>query len=259
LAEWLSRPDNPLTARVMVNRLWQHHFGAGIVRTPSNFGTLGERPTHPELLDWLASRFVEDGWSVKQMHRLIMLSAAYQQSSTPPADTLRLDPDNRLFGRQDRRRLTAEELRDALLAAAGRLDRAAGGPADRDFARPRRTVYQMTVRSDRSGYGPLFDAADPTAPVDRRTESTVAPQALFLLNHPFVHEQAKALAKRLPTEGAASISERIERAYRLAYLRPPTEAEARVGRELLGGSPDEAAWAAYCQVLLCANEFLFLD
>jgi hypothetical protein len=259
LAEWLTDPKNPLTARVLVNRIWQHHCGEGIVRTPSNFGALGERPTHPELLDWLTSRFVESGWSVKAMHRLVMLSATYQQSSTPSAEALRLDPDNRLFSRQTRRRLTAEELRDSLLAVAGRLDRAPGGPADRDFARPRRTVYQMTVRSDRSGFGPLFDAADPTAPVDRRTESTVAPQALFLLNHPFAREQAKALAKRLLAEPAGDNAERIGRAYRLAYGRPPTAAEVRVGRELLRGSPDEAAWAAYCEVLLCTNELMFVD
>ena len=185
LASWLTKADNPLTARVMVNRLWQHHFGAGIVRTPSNFGKLGERPTHPELLDWLATRFVKSGWSVKAMHRTLMLSATYRQSSTPEAETLKADPDNLLFGRMNRRRLEAEAIRDNLLAVSGRLDRKQGGPAVRHFNSPRRTVYLMTVRSDRSGFGPLFDVADPTAPIDRRTVSTVAPQALFLLNHPF--------------------------------------------------------------------------
>src|SRR5262249_50048711 len=153
-------------------------------RTPSNFGKLGERPAHPELLDWLARRFVESGWSVKEMHRLIMLSAVYQQSSTPPAETLKADPDNRLFGRMTRQRLAAEAVRDNLLAVTGRLLGTMGGKATQDFANPRRTLYQMTVRSDRSGFGPLFDVADPTAPVDRRTISTVAPQALFLMNHP---------------------------------------------------------------------------
>jgi hypothetical protein len=260
LAEWLTRPDNPLTARVMVNRLWQHHFGEGIVRTPSNFGQLGERPTHPELLDWLAARFVEGGWSVKRLHRLIMLSAAYQQSGTPPAETLRHDPDNKLWGRQSRRRLTAEELRDGLLAATGRLDRAAGGPADRDFARPRRTVYQMTVRSDRSGFGPLFDAADPTAPVDRRTESTVAPQALFLLNHPFVKEQARAVASQILRSCSSGQEHRIRLAYALLFGRPPTEQEVQVGREVLqAGKADEQRWTEYCHMLLAANEFSYVD
>jgi hypothetical protein len=258
LADWLTRPDHPLTARVMVNRIWQHHFGAALVRTPSNFGKLGEKPTHPELLDFLAGEFVRGGWSVKRMHRLMMLSATYQQASRgrePPEK----DPDNRLFGRMERHRLEAEAVRDSLLAVAGRLDRTTGGPADRDFNRPRRTVYQITVRSDRSGFGPLFDAADPTAPAEQRTESTVAPQALFLLNHPFARDQAKAMAKRLLSEKAADDAGRIDRAYRLAYGRPPTAEEVRVGRELLGPKPDEAAWAAYCQVLLCANEFLFVD
>src|SRR5262249_10518877 len=157
---WIARPDHPLTARVMANRVWQYHFGEGIVRTPSNFGTLGERPTHPELLDWLARRFVESGWSIKALHRLIMLSATYQQSSLASAETVKADPDNRLFGRMARRRLESEAIRDALLAVGGRLDTTMGGPSVRDFAAPRRTVYLMTIRSDRSSFGPLFDAAD---------------------------------------------------------------------------------------------------
>src|SRR5207248_830441 len=151
LARWLTRPDHPLTARVMVNRIWQHHFGEGLVRTPSNFGKLGRPPTHPELLDWLARQFVQSGWSVKQMHRLIMLSAAYRQASEAAPETFRADPDNLLFGRMNRRRLEAEAIRDNVLAVAGRLDPMRGGPAVRDFAAPRRTLYLMTVRSDRSG------------------------------------------------------------------------------------------------------------
>ncbi|HEY1380194.1 MAG TPA: DUF1553 domain-containing protein, partial [Gemmataceae bacterium] len=257
LAAWLTDPQNPLTARVMVNRIWQHHFGEGLVRTPSNFGSLGERPTHPELLDWLAARFVEGGWSVKKMHRLILLSATYQQSSAPSPEVLHGDPDNRLWARQNRRRLTAEELRDALLAVAGRLDRGGGGPADRDFARPRRTVYQMTVRSDRSGFGPLFDAADPTAPVDRRTDSTVAPQALFLMNHPFVAEQARALAAQAQAGGGDDRA-RIGRLYAALFGRPPSPDELRIAADLLAGG-DAAAWAGYCQVLLLANEFCHID
>jgi hypothetical protein len=260
LAEWLTDPKNPLTARVMVNRIWQHHCGAGIVRTPSNFGALGERPTHPELLDWLTSRFVESGWSVKAMHRLVMLSATYQQSSTPSAEALRRDPDNHLFSRQTRRRLTAEELRDSLLAVAGRLDRAPGGPADRDFARPRRTVYQMTVRSDRSGFGPLFDAADPTAPVDRRTESTVAPQSLFLLNHPFVKEQARAVTSQILRDSLSRQEDQIRRAYALLFGRLPAEQEVQVGQELLqSGNASERTWTEYCHMLLASNEFLYVD
>src|SRR5262249_28671078 len=129
LARWLTRPDHPLTVRVLVNRLWQHHFGEGVVRTPGNFGQLGERPTHPDLLDYLAAELVRWGWPLKALHRQIVLSATYQQASDPPAETLRLDPDNRLFGRMNRRRLEAEAVRDSLLAVAGRLDRTPGGPA----------------------------------------------------------------------------------------------------------------------------------
>src|SRR5262249_31946331 len=150
---------------------------------------LGERPTHPELLDWLASEFVRSGWSIKQMHRTTMLSAAYQQASEPQPETLKADPDNRLWGRMNRRRLEAEAVRDNLLAGAARPGRTMGGPATRAFNNPRRTLYQMTVRSDRSGFGPLFDLPDSTSTAEGRTNSTVAPQALFLLNHPFVLQQ----------------------------------------------------------------------
>jgi hypothetical protein len=259
LAQWLTRPEHPLTARVMVNRLWQYHFGEGIVRTPSNFGKLGERPSHPELLDHLAAKFVQSGWSIKQMHRYLMLSATYRQGSEPAAETLKADPDNRLFGRMSRRRLEAEELRDSLLAASGRLDRTAGGPAFRDFNTPRRTLYLMTVRSDRSGFPPLFDSADSTALVDKRTLSTVAPQALFLLNHPFAVEQAKGLAKRLRAADKDDKG-RIERAYGILYGRPPTDKETAIGLGFLKeAGATEKAWEEYAQILLCANEFLYVD
>jgi hypothetical protein len=260
LARWIARPEHPLTARVMVNRLWEYHFGAGIVRTPNNFGKLGEAPSHPELLDWLADRFVEEGWSVKAMHRLLMLSATYCQSSVTDPDAVRLDPDNRLFGRATPRRLEAEELRDALLVAAGRLDRTAGGPAYADLATPRRTVYLQTVRSDRTGFRFLFDAPDPENSVDQRTVSTVAPQALFLLNNPFVRDQARALAKRLQDE-AWDDEGRIAWAYVLLYGRLPTDAELRIGRDFLARRANDAAAAReeYAHLLICGNEFAFID
>ncbi len=260
LAQWLTSPDHPLTARVMVNRIWQHHFGQGIVRSPSNFGKQGERATHPELLDYLAKRFVESGWSIKAMHRLIMLSAAYQQSSEPEPETIKKDPDNRLFGYMNRQRLEAEAIRDNLLAVAGRLDRTMGGKAVRDFRSPRRTLYQMTIRSDRSGFGPLFDVADSTEPVATRSVSTVAPQALFLLNHPFVMEQKSALGRLILAAGKADNKERIEKAYILLYARPPTEEEMLIGLDFLsreGSSPQ--AWEEFCEILLCANEFIYVD
>jgi hypothetical protein len=259
LAGWLTQPDHPLTARVMVNRIWQHHFGQGMVATPSNFGKLGRPPSHPALLDFLAREFIRSGWSIKQMHRLIMLSAAYQQASTGDPVTVKKDPANVLVGRMSQRRLEAEAIRDSILSVAGRLDRTAGGAAVRDFNVPRRTLYLMTVRSDRSGYAPLFDTADPTAPVDQRTVSTVAPQALFLLNHPFILEQTQALARRLRAS-AADDRARIERAYELLYNRPPTPQESCIGLEFLRrATSGERGWEEYAQVLLCANEFLYID
>jgi hypothetical protein len=274
LAHWIASGTHPLTARVIVNRVWQHHFGEGIVRTPSNFGFMGERPSHPELLDYLAWQFVGSGWSIKRLHREIMLSAAYQQSGIAPARSLRADPDNRLFSRMNRRRLEAESVRDSLLAVAGRLDGMLGGPSTRDFSSPRRTLYLMTIRSDGAGFGPLFDAADSTASIDRRTVSTVAPQALFLLNNPFVLEQTRALARRVLETTSLGDTDRIQATYLLLYGRPPTIGETRLGRAFLARArhavltsasqaamPDRdlQAWDQYCQVLLCANEFIYVD
>jgi hypothetical protein len=258
LAEWLTRPENPLTARVMANRIWQQHFGEGLVNTPSNFGKLGGRPSNPELLDYLADQFVRSGWSIKAMHRLIMLSATYQQSCEN--ERANVDPENRLLYRMNRRRLEAEDLRDSLLATAGRLDRNMEGPSIRDFNVPRRTVYLTTIRSDRSGFRPLFDVADSTAPVDKRTVSTVAPQALFLMNNPFIMEQTAALAKRI-IQGDQDGRARIQKAYNLLYGRPPKEEEVQIGLDFLqrGGGDLNRAWQEYCQVLLCANEFIYVD
>jgi hypothetical protein len=260
LARWIASPANPLTARVMVNRIWQHHFGEGIVRTAGNFGKLGERPTHPELLDYLAQQFIQSGWSIKAMHRAIMLSATYQQASVAAPQTLNVDPENLLFGRVNRRRLEAEEIRDALLAVAGRLDPAMGGRASQDFHRPRRTLYLMTIRSDRSTFRELFDAADSTAIVDKRSESTVAPQALFLLNHAFAAEQAKALAERVRREGPSDHRAMIEWLYLLLFGRPPAPREIEVGQTMLArAGTSEQSLQEYCQILLCANEFVYID
>ncbi|HEY0072726.1 MAG TPA: PSD1 and planctomycete cytochrome C domain-containing protein [Abditibacteriaceae bacterium] len=256
LAKWLASDKHPLTARVLVNRLWQHHFGEAIVRTPGNFGFLGERPTHPQLLDYLASEFTQGGWSLKKMHRALMLSATYQQASQALPKTQKADPDNRLFGRMMRRRLEAEAIRDNLLFVAGRLNLERGGPSIRDFKTPRRTLYITTIRSDRAGYGPLFDAADSTAIIDKRTVSTVAPQALFLMNDPFVLEQAQAFAKRFET--VPDLAKRINVAYETLFGRAPTKEEMEIGHKFLKDS-DGKAWEQYCQILLCSNEFVYVD
>jgi Protein of unknown function (DUF1553)/Protein of unknown function (DUF1549)/Planctomycete cytochrome C len=263
LAKWIANATNPLTARVMANRIWAWHFGEGIVRTPSNFGKLGERPTHAELLDYLADEFVKSGWSIKHLHRLIMSSPTYQQSSAGDAETLKKDPDNRIVGRWAPRRLEAEAIRDTLLAAAGKLDTTPGGMSFTDISTPRRTVYLRTIRSDKSGYQALFDAADPETPTEKRNVSTVAPQALFLLNHPFVTEQARAFARRMMGVKVSDEKERINQAYRILYGRDPTQKEVGLGLEFLTRYADSAvtlqAWEEYAQVLLCANELVYVE
>jgi hypothetical protein len=261
LARWLADERNPLTTRVMVNRIWQHHFGEGLVRTPNNFGKLGQPPTHPELLDHLATEFVRSGWSVKAMHRAIMLSAAYQQSSFASSETPTQDPENRLFSRMNRRRLDAEQIRDGLLVATGELDRATGGPAVKDLATPRRTLYVMTVRSDRSNYRMLFDAADPTAMIDKRIDSTVAPQALFLLNNPFILARTKALAQRVARLDLPDDGTRVQWLYQTLFSRPPDDEERAISMRLLDvpNVDRQLLWERYCQVLLCTNEFVYVD
>jgi hypothetical protein len=188
-----------------------------------------------------------------------MLSATYQQSATAEPATQAADPDNRLWGRFNRRRLEAEAVRDSLLFVAGKLDATRGGPSIRDFNVPRRTLYLTTIRSDRTGFGPLFDVADSTAPVDKRTISTVAPQALFLMNHPFVKEQARAFAERVLGR-AARDQERLAFAHQVAFGRSPTEEESGLGLEFVksqGGGQN--AWEAWCHLLLQANEFVVVE
>jgi Protein of unknown function (DUF1553)/Protein of unknown function (DUF1549)/Planctomycete cytochrome C len=262
LARWIAAPDNPLTPRVLVNRVWQHHFGEGIVRTPGNFGKLGEAPTHAALLDWLAARFIEDGWSVKALHRRIMLSAAYRQASVVSPDVLSKDPDNRWLGRMTARRLEAEALRDAMLSVSGRLDMMRGGAATADLSRPRRSLYVQTTRWNRNNFSTLFDAANPDQSVEMRTMSTVAPQALFLLNNPFVREQAGHLAVRLSAEVPDGDEARIDRMYRLVFGRPARPGEFGIAKGFLAraGRPGaEDAWADFAHLLFCSNEFAYVD
>jgi hypothetical protein len=261
LADWLAGPENPLTARVMVNRIWQHHFGEGLVRTPNDFGERGDRPTHPELLDYLGDRFVKSGWSVKSMHRLILLSSAYQQDSHADAAALALDPANRLFGRMNRRPLEAEAIRDTLLAIAGRLDTTIGGPPIKELAGPRRTLYLQSARTgaNTSDFVRLFDGADPGSMVASRGQTTVAPQALFFMNDPFVTTLAKELSARVAREGMKDDEGRIRRLYALAFSRQPTRAELALGAQLLAPEMGADAWKRYCHLILCTNEFVYLD
>ncbi len=263
LARAIADPRNPLTARVMVNRVWMYHFGAPLVGTPSDFGVRGEPPTHPALLDWLAARFVQDGWSLKSLHRIIMLSATYQQSSTDSSEGLRIDPENRLLSRMNRQRLDFEATRDAMLAVSGRLDPTVGGASVQNIAAPsstRRTLYGFLDRLNLPGLYRTFDFPDPNATSPRRDRTTVAPQALFLMNHPFLLEMARATLERPEISAETSTPARINRLYRLLYGRAHNDQEIRLARDYLdeaGESPK--AWERYVQALLMANEFVFID
>ncbi|HEX4146778.1 MAG TPA: PSD1 and planctomycete cytochrome C domain-containing protein [Pirellulales bacterium] len=287
LADWLVSPSNPLTARVMVNRVWQHHFGKGLVSTPSDFGSRGSRPTHPELLDYLATRFVDGGWSIKKLHRLIVLSQAYRMSSADREDGLAVDPQNDLLWRMDCHRLDAECIRDAILAVSGQLDPAMGGahpfppvqtwkftvhaPFRAIYPSKLRSVYLMTQRIQKDPFLALFDGADPSASTAERTLTTTPGQALYMMNDPFLHEQSLAFARRL-TAMAGDDATRVAQAFELAYGRPPTMDETQGAIAFLAGyrtrstpldlpEPEQTvqAWAGYLRVLLASNEFLFVD
>jgi hypothetical protein len=254
LADAIASPTNPLTARVIVNRLWQHHFGEGIVRSASNFGQLGDRPTHPELLDYLAASLVESGWSLKSMHRMMVLSSAYRMRSEAEGPGIAKDPDNRLLWRANmQERLDAESVRDAVLAVAGTLDGEIGGPPKPltdDYRR--RTLYATVSRGKPDRTMALFDFPDANTSTEQRITTVGPVQRLFFMNSGFVARQSEALAARVGRE-AESDRERIGRLYELLYGRPVSEEEARLGMEFLKGR--EESWPRYAQVLLAAAEF----
>jgi hypothetical protein len=256
LAEAIASPSNPLTARVIVNRVWQQHFGYGIVRTASNFGSQGDRPSHPELLDDLAARFVQEGWSLKTLHREIMLTSAYALSDENSPRNYAEDPDNRLLWRFNRRRLDAESLRDSILFVAGKLDLQEGGPAlPLDEKNTRRTVYGFVSRRRLDPMLALFDFPNPNNTSEQRLQTTVPLQKLFFMNSQFVMDQATALAARVATR-AGTDDERITTTYRLILQRDPSPEERKLGLEFLGNA---GAWREYTQVLLSSNEFTYLN
>ena len=259
LAEAIASSANPLTARVIVNRLWKHHFGAGLVRTPSNFGAVGEPPSHPELLDYLAARLVEQGWSLKAIHREILLSAVYQSGNDDVAANLAADPENRLLWRANRRRLDAESLRDALLRVTGDLDPACGGESfEWDKPSRRRTLYGRVSRFRLERYLTLFDFPDPTITSEQRAATNVPLQRLFFLNSDLIAEQSGRLAEHLQEQG--DDRDRIRKAYRLVFARPPTDGEIAAGLEFVrSAGGEQRAWARYVQVLFGTNEFSFVD
>ncbi len=281
LAAWLTDPRHPLTARVMANRVWKGHFGEGLVRSTDNFGLLGDRPDHPALLDWLASRFVEGDWSIKALHRMIMLSSAYQMDSAPNSSYAEVDPQNRLLWRMNRRRMEAEVIRDSLLAVSGRLDLQGGGKAmshpnfvnlsgdnkSRDpalYASDRRSVYLPVIRSALYELFEAFDFSNPSTINGKRSTTTVAPQALFMMNSEQMEQASRSIAERIaPLDGA------IESAYRVIHLRPPTTREFERSREFLTQFESTAkeddpverrtiALQGLCRVLLSSNEFVYV-
>jgi hypothetical protein len=263
LAEDIASAKNPLTARVIVNRIWQWHFGRGLVASSSNFGLLGDRPTHPELLDWLTVNFMENGWSLKWLHREILSSTTYQLSSERHYKNEELDADNLFRWRFDRRRLDVESLRDALLAISGKLDPTMGGPTfDLKTNTPRRTVYASISRHQLDGMLRIFDFPDANVSAASRTETTVPQQQLFVLNSDFIIEQAKAFAKRVTVEDH-DLSGQVNFAYRLAFGRLPSDDERRLAEAYLGKENEKddklSRWEQYCQALLASNELMYLD
>lgn len=288
LAQWLTSGKHPLTARVMVNRIWRWHFGKGLVRTPDNFGKLGERPTHPELLDWLAVQFVQNKWSIKSMHRLIMLSSTYQMSTKYNAQMAETDPENRLLWRMNRRRLEAESIRDSILAVCGKIDYEMGGSllnvenrkyvtstANVDpvvYDTNRRSVYLPIVRSALYEVLQAFDFADPSVLSGDRTHTTVAPQALFMMNSDFIMQHTKDFADEIIHETHLDESAKVNRIYERTFSRPATEMEKiraikyikqyRQDLKPLKMSEEEKerqTWQSLCRVLIASNEFLFVN
>jgi hypothetical protein len=283
LARQIVGPSDPLAARVIVNRLWQHHFGAGLVRTPDDFGRMGESPTHPELLDYLACELIRNGWSLKHMHRLLVLTSTYRMASHGDSRADMLDPQNKWLHRMPIQRLEAEAIRDAILLLSGKLDRRVGGPPVAPYLTPfmegrgrpatsgpldgagRRSIY-LGVR--RNFLAPLFLAFDyptPFTAIGRRTISNVPAQALTLMNDPYVIQQANAWAKRLLDASEVSENERIAAAYEAAFARLPSAEESDAALAFLRSQEKQYrgdrqhAWADLCHVLLNVKEFIFVQ
>jgi hypothetical protein len=271
LAQAIADKNNPLTARVFINRIWMHYFGAGLVTTPSDFGVRTDPPSHPELLDYLAWKFMDDGWSIKKIHKLIASSKTYQLSSAEHPQARAIDAENRLLARANRRRLDFEALRDALLAVSGNLDAKMGGPAVDITTAPyskRRTIYGYVDRQNLPGMFRTFDFASPDTSSPQRYLTTVPQQALFMLNHPFVQEQTRLLMRRAELTGAPNNTQKIQTLHRLLYGREADAEEIRFGQQFLEVASrlqgQDAAQTMpplerYAHVLFMANEFIFLD
>jgi len=253
---------------VIVNRLWQHHLGRGIVATPNDFGVQGEPPTHPELLDYLASELIKGGWKLKPIHKLIMTSAVYMQGGQATEAALKADPQNKLWGRRPARRLEAEAIRDGMLAVSGTLDAAMYGPGTLDENGPRRSVYLTVKRSRLIPLLQMFDAPEAIQSIGGRQTTTVATQALAMMNSPFVRLRAEKFAQRVRPKTAEALPQAVDDAYRVALARLPSATErermlAYVAQQIEGHGKNpkalDLALTDFCQVLLCLNEFVYID
>jgi mono/diheme cytochrome c family protein len=285
LAQWVTAPKNTLTTRVWANRVWLHLMGEGLVRSPDNFGLLGERPTHPQLLDWLALRLVDDGWSTKKLIRRMVLSDAYQMSSVPSDQALAVDADNRLWWRMPRKRLEAEKIRDAILTMGGNIDLKVGGSLLNNgnftyinnehstntarYDNDRRSIYLPVIRNTLYDFFQIFDFAEPHVPNGQRSRTVVSPQALYMMNNPLVQKEAK-LWSELLAKAKKDESARIQLAYEQAFTRPAADRDVQNALEFLAryesslmdkpaGERRQEAWIALCQALLASNEFIYLD
>jgi len=256
-----------LTARVFVNRVWLQHFGAGLVRTPSDFGLRSDPPSHPELLDALAVHFMDHQWSVKELHRQIVLSATYQQAAADRPEGVAADPENRLLWKTNRRRLDLESLRDSFLAVSGKLDHTVGGPSINMLASPaipRRTVYASIDRLALPSLFRTFDFPSPDATNPQRDNTTVAPQALFLMNHPFPLETAQNLMNRSDVKAAVDFPSRLDSLYEIIFARHPTADERQWSQEFFQDSNKQMQetpekWTIFAHALLLTNEFAFTE
>ena len=274
LAAWVTDARNPLLARVVVNRLWHYHFGVGLVDTPNDFGFNGGRPSHPELLDWLASELIRNGWSLKKLHRLIVTSATYRQASRSNPEAVVIDGDNRLLWRKSPQRLEAEAIRDAILSVCGELNPEMGGPGYRDVEAEksgdntiysftggfdgtlnRRTIYRTWIRRVNHPMLDALDCADPSISIPRRTVTTTPLQALALLNNTFMERAADAFAARVVREAGGDLNHQIKRAYALAHLRSPTNEETMSAHRFVV----EHGLSEFCLVIFNSNEFVYID
>jgi hypothetical protein len=272
-ARWLTAADNPLTPRVLANRVWHYHFGTGLVATPSDFGYMGARPSHPELLDWLAGELQRGGWKLKPLHRLLMTSHAYRQSAAERPEAARVDAEARLLWRFPPRRLSAEEIRDTLLSVAGKLDPRRGGPGFRLYEYQqdnvatyvplnvhgpetyRRSIYHHNARAARVDVMTDFDCPDPAFADPRRAATTTPLQALTMMNHRFSYDMAQSLAERLQREAANDPAGQVRRAFALCYARAPDDVEVTAGAEVIG----QFGLRAFCRALLNTNELIHLN